>query len=43
MKKRASLAKMCSDCKIVIRGNKRKPGGRRRIIICKNPRHKVTQ
>ncbi|UTC24278.1 50S ribosomal protein L36 [Candidatus Comchoanobacter bicostacola] len=37
MKVRASVKKMCKDCKLVIRN------GVRRIICAKNPRHKQRQ
>ncbi len=36
MKVRPSIKKRCTDCRQVVRG-------RKRFIICKNPRHKQRQ
>ncbi|HBR80757.1 TPA: 50S ribosomal protein L36 [Candidatus Uhrbacteria bacterium] len=36
MKVRASVKKMCRDCRVIRRN-------RRVVIICKNPRHKQRQ
>lgn len=41
MKVRASVKKICKDCKMVRRGKK----GRKKIlyVVCKNPKHKQRQ
>ncbi|MEK7096485.1 MAG: 50S ribosomal protein L36 [Patescibacteria group bacterium] len=47
MKVQASIKKMCSKCKIILRSKMSKtkrPGAKRRLfVICENPKHKQRQ
>jgi large subunit ribosomal protein L36 len=46
MKVRASVKKMCPDCRIIRRsskGKQKKTKKKRVFVICKNPKHKQRQ